>query len=59
MFGVKGQNSLYPYVAKKHVGEYKHYAGKGIHQIPHSSKGNILGFFQDTKKSTNHLEKAK
>ena len=58
MFGVKGQNSYYPYVAKRHVGDYK-FGGKGIHQIPHNSKTNILGFLHDTKKNVNHLEKAK
>jgi hypothetical protein len=56
---IKGQNSQYPFVAKKHVGEYKMFAGKGIHQIPHSSKSNILGVFHDPIKKKNSLEKAK
>lgn len=59
MLGVKGQNSKYPFVAKKHVGDYKHYAGKGTHQIPHHSKANVLGVYHDSQKKVNTLEKAK
>jgi hypothetical protein len=59
MLGVKGQNSLHPYVVKKHVGDYQHFAGKALHQIPHSSKANVLGVLHDTVKKVNSLEKAK
>lgn len=59
MLGVKGQNSKYPFVAKKHVGDFKHYAGKAIHQMPHSFKANVLGVYHDPVKKVNSLEKAK
>jgi hypothetical protein len=56
---IKGENSKYPFVPKKHIGEYKLFAGKAIHQIPHSSKLNILGVYHDPVKKQNSLEKAK
>lgn len=59
MLGIKGQNSKYPYVAKKHVGDFKHFAGKSIHQIPHTMKTNLLGVYHDNNKKVNSLEKAK
>ena len=59
MLGRKGQNSLYPYLAKKHVGDFQHLAGKGLHQHPHHAKANILGVLHDTVKKVNSLEKAK
>jgi len=59
MLGVKGQNSKYPFVAKKHVGDFKQFAGKSIHQIPHTHKANVLGVYHDSVKKVNSLEKAK
>jgi len=59
MLGVKGQNSKYPFVAKKHIGDYKHFSGKGIHQVPHANKANVLGVYHDSVKKVNSLEKAK
>jgi hypothetical protein len=59
MLGGKGQSSKYPFVAKKHVGDYKHFAGKAIHQTPHTLKANVLGVYHDSVKKTNSLEKAK
>ena len=59
MLGVKGQNSKYPYVAKKHAGDYKHFAGKATNQHPHTHKANVLGVYHDSVKKVNSLEKAK